>query len=128
MARPKAPAISDGEWDILEALWQARRATASEVAEALADSRGWARTTAKTLLGRMVDKGLVRARRVGNMWEYRAALRPQEARRRAWRRFVEATFGGSLSPALEFIARDARLTPSERAELRDLLGEEAADE
>ena len=77
MERP----ISDGEWEILQALWQADRATASDVARALSESRGWARTTVKTLLGRMVEKGLVRAERLGHVWDYRAALSPAKVRR-----------------------------------------------
>ena len=113
--------ISEGEWDLLQVLWDEERATAREVTRALAATRGWARTTVKTLLDRMVDKGLVGARRVGNVVEYRAAVRPEEARRSAWRRFVGAAFGGALSPALEFIAQDARLTPKQRDELRRLL-------
>jgi BlaI family penicillinase repressor len=120
-------AISDAEWDLLDALWEHDAATAREVADALRERRGWARTTVKTLLERMVAKGLVEGRRVGPVVEYRAAVKPAEARRTAWRRFVDAAFGGSLSPALEFLAKDAKLTAKQRATLRRLL-EEDGDE
>lgn len=115
--------ISDAEWDVLDALWELEAATASQVAEALREQRDWARTTAKTLLERMVAKGLVEGRRVGNVVEYRAAVEPAEARRTAWRRFVGAAFGGALSPALEFLAKDAKLTAKQRETLRRLLEE-----
>ena len=122
MAHERAT-ISDAEWDLLDALWGLDSATASDVVEALKPRRGWARTTVKTLLDRMVKKGLVEARRVGPVVEYRPALAPDEARLTAWRRFVWAAFGGSLSPALEFIARGAKLTRKEREALRRLLEE-----
>jgi len=113
--------ISDAEWDLLEALWERKRATARELSEALAGSRGWARTTVKTMLDRMVAKGLVAARQVGNTFEYTPAVEPEHARRSAWRRFVEEAFGGAVAPALQFIANDAKLTPKQREKLRELL-------
>ena len=116
-------AISDAEWDLLDALWERETATATEVAATLKDRRGWARTTVKTLLERMVEKGLVAGRRVGHVVEYRAAVKPAEARRTAWRRFVGAAFGGALSPALEFLAKDAKLTAKQRETLRSMLEE-----
>ena len=57
---PRTPTdILETEWDILDALWRAERATARQVTEALAERRGWAYSTVKTLLDRMVEKDLV---------------------------------------------------------------------
>ena len=53
------PDILDTEWDLLDALWRVERATARQVTEALETRRGWAYSTVKTMLDRMVDKGLV---------------------------------------------------------------------
>jgi BlaI family transcriptional regulator, penicillinase repressor len=110
------------EWDLLEALWKMERATAPEITAALADRRGWAYSTVKTLLDRMVDKGLVNARQVGSVWEYTPALPQQKARRWAWRRFVDMAFGGAVAPSLEFVARETRkLSKKERAQLKALI-------
>lgn len=117
--------ITETEWDLLEALWERGRASAPELAHDLADSRGWAYSTVKTLLDRMARKGLVHARRVRNVWEYEAAVEQRDARRSAWRRFVDAAFGGSLDPALRFIANDARLTRKQRDALRRMLEDDA---
>jgi predicted transcriptional regulator len=120
--------IHDTEWDLLEALWTSGRATAREVTEALSDKRGWAVSTTKTLLDRMVEKGLVHARQVGNVWEYTPAVKRAEARRTAWSEFLSKAFGGSAAPALHFLARDAKLSKKERAELRSLLEDAERDE
>jgi predicted transcriptional regulator len=121
MADRKRIAINDTEWDLLDVLWKVERATAREVAEALADKRGWAVSTTKTLLDRMVPKGLVSARQVGNVWEYTPALRRVDARRSAWTEFVQKAFGGASAPALHFLAKEATLSKKELAELRALL-------
>ncbi len=89
--------------------------------EALAKKRGWAVSTTKTMLDRMVQKELVTGRQVGHVWEYTPAVKPVEARRSAWAELVGKAFGGSIGPALHFLAKDARLSKKELAELRALL-------
>ena len=123
MAPRTPPDILETEWAILDALWQAERATARQVTEALQDRRGWAYSTVKTLLDRMVEKNLVQARQVGNVWEYTPALPRQKAQRWAWRRLVDVAFGGATAPTLAFVAKETRLSRRERAELRALLDE-----
>ena len=130
--RKPTPEILETEWDILDALWTAERATAREVTERIAPRRGWAYSTVKTLLDRMVDKQLVEARQVGNVWEYTPALPRQKAQRWAWRRFVDVAFGGAAASTLAFVAKQTKLSRAERAELRALLDrmehEEVGDE
>ncbi len=121
MVKKKSAAFHDTEWDLLEALWATERATAREVSEVLAKKRGWAVSTTKTLLDRMVTKGLVSARQVGNVWEYTPALRRVDARRSAWADFVGKAFGGAAAPALHFLAKEAKLSKKDLAELRAML-------
>jgi BlaI family penicillinase repressor len=121
MSERKRAAINDTEWDLLDALWTAERATAREVCDALSKKRGWAVSTTKTLLDRMVSKGLVSARQVGHVWEYTPSLRRVDARRSAWADFVEKAFGGSSAPALHFLAKEAKLSRKDLAELRAML-------
>lgn len=119
--KTKRGTIHETEWDILEVLWAKERATAREVGEALTEKRGWAVSTVKTLLDRMVQKELVSARQVGNVWEYTPALRSVEARRSAWSELVERAFGGAVGPALHFLAKDAKLSKKDLSALRELL-------
>lgn len=129
MAKPKPShgAITEAEWDVLNALWELGPTTARQVADHVRPSRGWAYSTVKTMLDRMVEKDLVTAHQIGNVWEFRSAMGPLEARRSAWRRFVNAAFGGAQTPALEFIASEL-ISPKERARLLDLLRTEQIDE
>ena len=113
--------ITDAEWTLLNALWRVKRCTASELAELLSDDVGWAYSTVKTILDRMVGKKLVRARKVGNVWEYKPALSQTSAIRTAWTRFVDLAFGGAIQPALHFLATDKAITPAEKKALYELL-------
>ena len=113
--------INETEWDLLEVLWARERGTAREIAEELMEKRAWAVSTVKTMLDRMVPKGLVNARQVGNVWEYTPGLLRGDARRSAWTDFVGKAFGGAAAPALHFLATEAKLSKKELASLRALL-------
>ena len=121
MSERRKSTIHETEWDLLEVLWAKERATAREVTEALADKRGWAVSTVKTMLDRMVPKELIAARQVGNVWEYTPIVKPIEARRSAWAELVGKAFGGAVAPALHFLATDAKLSKKDIAALRALL-------
>ena len=128
MRAKKTRPVQETDWTLLEVLWKRGRASAREVADALDDERGWAYSTVKTLLDRMVVKRLVEAARVDGVWHYTAAIGLEEARRTAWRRFVDVVFAGSTEPALRFIASDARLTERQRQALLELLNREDVHE
>ncbi len=120
----ESAAINDSEWELLAVLWQRGQGTARDVTDALVASKGWAYSTVKTMLDRMVDKELVEATRVGNVWNYRALVEREAAQRSAWSRFVDTVFRGTVDPALALLAGDKRLSKSQRAKLRALLDEE----
>jgi BlaI family penicillinase repressor len=118
---PKTPEILETEWDLLDALWTLERGTARQVTEHLGGKRGWAYSTVKTLLDRMVVKGLVTARQVGHVWEFTPAVPRHKAQRWAWRRLVDVAFKGALAPTVAFVTRESKLSKHDRAELRALL-------
>ena len=113
--------IRETEWCLLEALWTLERATARQVAEHLKESRGWAYSTVKTMLDRMVEKNMIASRQVGNVWEFSPAIPRQEAQRTAWQRFVGLAFGGATDSALQFVTGEAELSAEQRNELLSLL-------
>ena len=51
------PQISDAEWEVMKAVWDAQPVPASDVVDRLAAERGWAPRTVKTMLNRLVAKG-----------------------------------------------------------------------
>ena len=59
MVRHRSGGLQPTEWDILSTLWDLGSATAGGVTKAIQPRRSWAYSTVKTLLKRMVNKGLV---------------------------------------------------------------------
>ena len=106
MTRP--PQISDAEWEVMKVLWESSPRTASDVVEALCEPMQWHPKTVKTLLGRLVKKGVVRFREEGNRYLYRPAFERERYVEQESRSFVDRVFGGDATPEsdrLEVVAR-----------------------
>ncbi len=114
---------SDAEWKVLHALWRRHPANARQLLVALRDDTGWAYTTLKTVLGRMLEKGLVAAEMRGNTAWYEPAVEQQRASKTALRNLIERVFEGAAGPLLAHLVDHESLSRSERKQLATLLGE-----
>ena len=112
--------ISEGEWKVMEMVWRCPGASLHQIVAALEGS-GWSYSTIKTLVGRLVNKGLIMAdRSVGNSFRYTAAVDSSTCRVQEAHSFLSRVFDGSVSLMMAALARESRLTPQERAELERL--------
>ena len=114
---------SDAEWKVLHALWRKHPANARELLESLRGETGWAYTTLKTVLGRMLEKGLVSAEMRGNTAWYEPAVERQRARKAALRILIERVFEGAAGPLLAHLVDHESLSRAERKRLAALLEE-----
>jgi len=124
----KTPAeLSKAEWVVMEGLWARRRGTATDLQKVLEEKQGWAYSTVKTMLDRLVDKGFVKARRVGNVYEYM----PRVQRKSVVARVVDDVFDrvleGSLTPFLDRLIESRKLSSEEIDELKEMLDQYSDD-
>lgn len=116
----KDHSISEGEWKVMEVLWRRPDATLNQIVSDLSRT-GWSYSTIKTLLGRLVNKGLVTAdRTVGNSFRYTAAADSSACRIRETRHFLSRVFDGSVSMMVAALARESHLTQEEQEQLERL--------
>jgi predicted transcriptional regulator len=103
--------LSRRERQIMEALYQAREASAEAVRAALPDppSNSAVRATLRIL----EEKGEIERRRDGRRYLYRPVVRPEQARRSALQHLKETLFGGSVTRTV------AALLSTSRDELSD---------
>lgn len=66
------------ELELMEFMWSAGEATVQQVAEAINHRRPIAYTTVMTVMGHLVDKGLLTRTREGKRYRYRVAQRKAE--------------------------------------------------
>ncbi len=114
--------IGEAELSVMEALWAAERPlTAAEVAERLDPSHQWSESTVKTMLGRLLAKGVLGHEADGRRYLYRPLVERQNYAAGESRRLVDRLFGGRAAPLVAHLARDDGLSQDDIAELEALL-------
>jgi len=113
--------LFDSEWAILQVVWDLEPCTAPAVQEVLKKDKGWAYTTVKTLMDRMVKKDLLQTERIRNLYLYRAAITRAEAQRSEILRTVKRAFDGALTPMMQFLIENESLSEEEYQELERLI-------
>lgn len=121
------PNISDAEWQVMEAVWSLGDSPAAAIIDELAKSTAWNHRTIRTLLGRLVEKGVLEKHGQGAGSVYRALV-PRRARVRSeGRSFLERMFQGDTTSLLLHFAKEAKLGPEKLAQLRELLDDESGE-
>jgi BlaI family penicillinase repressor len=113
--------LFDSEWAILQAVWEHEPCAAPTVQEALQKERGWAYTTVKTMMDRMVKKGLLQTQRIRNLYLYRSAITRAQAQRSEIMKAVKRAFDGALTPMMQFLIENERLSDEEYRQLEHLI-------
>ncbi|MCI0589272.1 MAG: BlaI/MecI/CopY family transcriptional regulator [Planctomycetes bacterium] len=117
------PRISEAEWKVMRVLWEEHPRTASQVAQALGPQAAWTDRTVKTLLARLVKKGVLSTESDGKRYLYEPAVSREACVAAEGRSFVARVFDGSASPLLLHFVKRSRLTRGEIEELRRILEE-----
>ena len=115
--------LAKSEWALMEALWKRGQATAIALQADLRASQGWAYSTVKTMLDRLVEKGYVKSRRVGNVYEYSSKVRRGAVVARTIDDLADRVLAGSVSPFIHRLVESRRLNDDEVRELRKMLDE-----
>ena len=115
--------ISEAEQAVMEVLWRDSPLSAAEVAERVDPSRGWSDRTVKTLLSRLLAKGVLAHEEEGRRYLYRPAVQREDYVAQESGRLIDRMFGGRVTPLVAHLAERDRLTPQDIEEIEALLRE-----
>lgn len=62
--------LTEAEWQVMECVWEKAPCTGREVWEWFQGRTTWSRSTPLTLLGRLENKGYVKAEKIGGRKQY----------------------------------------------------------
>ena len=119
--------ISDAEWLVCQVLWRDSPLTANEIVSRLAESTEWNPSTVKTLLTRLVKKGVLIYRNLGREYHYSPKLSEAECVEAHTRSFIDRVFNGAVGAMAAAFIRNHHLTNEEIAELKAILDQKGAD-
>ncbi len=120
--KPEAvPSVSPAEWEIMETFWKCGPQAARDVFAALPRENSWDIKTVRTLLSRLVEKGVLEYDQIGNSYLYRAAFSRDQLVCREVRNVANRVLDGSVSALFAAFIQEEELEPEEIEKMRALL-------
>ena len=115
--------ISEAELAIMEVLWAEAPLTANDVADRIDKGRGWSMATVKTLLGRLLAKGVLGHVEEGRRYLYRPLVERSAYVTHESTRLIDRLFAGRAAPLVAHLAESGQLSAADIAELEALMRE-----
>ena len=114
-------ALTESEWTIIKAVWNEEPCTAPAIQEKLHPQTAWTYSTVRTLMDRMVAKGLLAAEKVRNLTLYRSVVTREQAQRGELFYALKHAFNGALTPMVQCLLDARDLSPDELVKLESLI-------
>jgi len=121
--RTHHPTLTPNELAIMKVVWQLEKATVREVYETLREQRPIAYTTIMTMMNILEEKQYLEKCLVDRAYVYRPTRPQQQVVGQMVTDFVDRVFDGAASGLLVHLAKDNRLSSSERKNIRRIIEE-----
>lgn len=107
--------MSDSEKEIMTIIWENGGSIfiSDLLKKVEQQNKNWKRTTVRTFLTRLMEKGYITAKRCGRVSEYTAALSEKEYLSLQTKTFVKHMFGGSVKSLLSSLLEQETLEQEE---------------
>ena len=116
MSKPTVE-LTEAEWSVIKAVWETEPCTAPAIQEKLFQPTGWTYSTVRTLMDRMVAKGVLKAQKEGKLTIYTSAVTRAQAQRGELFYALKHAFNGALTPMVQCLLESKDLNADELAEV-----------
>ena len=121
MSKREPEAMSASEWKVMRIVWELKSCAARDVYRITQEEYGWSPGTTKTFLRRLVDKGHLSTRQVGNCYIYEPVSSALKSLQKAADALMENTLEGTAAPLVFSMVKKGNLSADDIQELRSLL-------
>ena len=119
----KIPGISEAEHQVMKVIWRDNPIVASEIINVLTDKSDWKPKTIKTLINRLLTKGVIGYEKTGREYVYYPIVEEEDFIKTESRMFLKRIFGGAMKPMLVSMVENEDLTLDDLDELRKYIME-----
>jgi len=119
MPASKLPDLSKAEYEVLRVLWKAKELSVRELHDQL--TNGWAYSTTKTVMDRMVKKALLSRENFHGVFIYKPLISRPAGLARMVRFFANSVLEQDTSSVVAMFAKNQSLSPEELDELSALV-------
>ena len=113
--------LSDGEWKLMNVLWDHAPCTITQLDEQLWEETGWSTHTIISMLTRLQSKGAVSYRMGTRAKQFYPTIDRLETQRQETKSFLSKLYGGSLGLMVNTLLEEKALTREELDELDAIL-------
>jgi BlaI family penicillinase repressor len=117
----KAIELTEAEWTVIKAVWENEPCAAPAIQEFLFKQTEWTYSTVRTLMDRMVTKGLLTAEKARNLTLYKSAVTRSQAQRGELLYALKHAFNGALTPMVRCLLDSGELSAEELAQIESLI-------
>jgi len=126
--KKELPDLTKTEFDILRILWKSGKLNIREVHEQLIENYDWVYSTTKTMMDRMVKKGLLSRESFHGVFLYMPLISRPTGFARLIHFFSDRVLELDHAAVVSLFSRSKALTPEEIEELSELLNREKGKE
>ena len=119
----KEISLSNSEWYIMENLWESSPKTATQLIKAMETETGWAKSTTKTVLRRMEQKGCIAYTEGAKAREYYPLINREEVVESETSNFLNRIYNGSLGLLVNTLVKKQDISDNEMEELYNIIKE-----
>lgn len=120
---PSPIELTEAEWVVIKAVWADEPCTAPIIQEKLFKQTAWTYSTVRTLMDRMVGKGLLAAEKERNVTLYRSAVTKAQAQRGELLYALKHAFNGALSPMVQCLLDSNDVSRDELDKIKQLIAQ-----
>lgn len=113
--------LSDGEWRLMNLLWQEPPKTITQLTKELEGETGWGKNVIITMLKRLEAKGAVRYEEGTRAKQFYPAISRESVALEETKGFLNRVFQGSLSLMLNAMVDSRELSEKDIDSLREIL-------
>jgi BlaI family penicillinase repressor len=119
--RHKSVELTPAEWNVIKAIWEHEPCTAPEIQALLEHDTQWSYSTVRTIMDRMVVKGLLHAEKQGKVTLFRSAVTREQAQRSELLQALRTAFNGALTPMVQCLLNSNDISAHELGEIEALI-------
>jgi BlaI family penicillinase repressor len=113
--------LTEAEWTIIKAVWDQEPCTAPDIQQKLKEKTAWTYSTVRTLMDRMVVKGLLKGKKERNLTLYSSTVTRAQAQRGELLYALKNAFNGALTPMVQCLIETNDLNNEELSRLESLI-------
>lgn len=116
--------ITDAELEIMKILWEKENLTLNQIIEELSDTEKKNKSTVKTLLYRLIDKGAVESiEKTKKENEFKANISKKEYLKEENNIFLDKLYNGNIDNMLLNFVEDKKISKEKIEKLLDILNQ-----